>query len=102
MLIEYSQGYNYVQDIRYHEPKVAYILERMTLTFDHMGDKLVHATDNDVDEVDGDYGGNFPRREVVVAVAKVENNGGDQDFCHSEHEVVGEVPVQFLVVVVEE
>ena len=67
-----------------------------------MGDELVHAADDDVDQVDGDDGRDLPRGDGVVTVTQVEDDGGDEDLGDGEHEMVNKVGVELFVVVAEE
>ena len=100
--VEHSQRYEHVQYIWPHQPHIANVLEQITFTVNYLCDELVHPADDDVDEADGDDGAEFWRWEFIVAVAEVEDNGGDDQLSDGEHEVMCEVGEQFFIVVDEE
>ena len=93
MCVEHRQQNDHMQYIRHHQPNITNVLKWMTFTLHNMCNELVHPADDDVDKVDGDDGGDLPWCEFVVTVAEVEDNGSDNQFRDSEHEVMCEISV---------
>ena len=71
------------------------------LPVDNISYKLVHASNENMHQVDANDNEDLPGHDLVPAVGEVEHYTGDEDFRDGEPHVVLEVAVEVLVVVAE-